>query len=72
MLLLSKPGSDEFLRESAINTPAGAVAAGVIGEELSERLFRQASQIMGLEESPIPWEAAIERYIQLQDKSNLF
>ena len=67
-------GLDEkqFLKEEAINTYEGAVVSTIIGQELGERLHLTANEVMNLENQVIGWEAAVERYLQLQEKAELF
>ena len=62
----------EFLRSGAVTTDEGTVVSTLIGEELGMRLHRAARGVMNLENVEADWSAAIEQYIKLQDKAELF
>ena len=70
---LIETGLDKaFLMEGAIATPEGALTAKLIGEELSIRLHRAARSVMNMENGGKNWEAAVEKFLELQDKGELF
>jgi len=70
---LLETGLDKaYLMEGAIATPEGALVAKLIGEELSIRLHRAARSVMNMENGGKNWEAAVEKFLQLQDKGELF
>ena len=70
--LFASRGEDAFLREGAITTPAGSIVSTIVGQEMSERLFRQANEIMSVEGRRQDWTAAVERYLEMQQKTQLF
>ena len=61
-----------FLRENKVTTPEGAVAATVIGEEMSVRLSQAARQAMNLDSAGVDFTKAVENFLDIQNTADLF
>ena len=61
--------TDYLLRENKVTTPEGAVAATVIGEEMSVRLSQAARQAMNLDSAG---GKAVENFLDIQNTADLF
>ena len=69
---LGKVDTETYLRSWAVTNPEGVVASTLIGEELGIRLSQSARRITNLDDSGIDFTKAVEDYLDLQDKAELF
>ena len=63
---------DTYLREFAQVTEEGFAAATLIGEELGVRLSQAARQATNLDTAGVDFGKAVENFLELQEKSELF
>ena len=61
-----------FLTEEAITTKPGAAAVTLLGEELGERLSASARNAINLDNGGKDFSNAVEQFLELQDKSEMF
>lgn len=64
--------TENYLKSWAVTNPEGVVASTLIGEELGIRLSQSARRITNLDDGGIDFTKAVEDYLDLQDKAELF